>query len=209
MSPHSTRLTPLQESLYNHLLNSKEIRHAREGKQLDTLGAIRQLINICSHPKLLLDTYHAKKQCNEPVSEELVALVEIIQEYNSTHSNASASGGRGAAGSSSGSGSSGNSSSGNPGIGGDSLLNVLFLRFVRRSFLILAIASDLLLHHFKIKLNSLLGNNNTKAPTSGLTRLGMLNPQKAAEMRNFSLKKGFNPNAASSQDRLDPELSGM
>lgn len=41
------RLTPLQETLYQHLLNSKEIRHAREGKQLDTLGAIRQLINIC------------------------------------------------------------------------------------------------------------------------------------------------------------------
>lgn len=110
MSLHSTRLTPLQESLYNHLLNSKEIRHAREGKQLDTLGAIRQLINICSHPKLLLDTYHAKKQCNEPVSEELVALVEIIQQYNNTHSNVSASGGRGAG--------TGSSSSGNPGIGG-------------------------------------------------------------------------------------------
>lgn len=42
-----SRLTPLQETLYNNLLNSKEIRHAREGKQLDTLGAIRQLINIC------------------------------------------------------------------------------------------------------------------------------------------------------------------
>jgi hypothetical protein len=44
--PHC-RLTPLQETLYQHLLSSKEIRHAREGKQLDTLGAIRQLINIC------------------------------------------------------------------------------------------------------------------------------------------------------------------
>ena len=43
------RLTPLQETLYNHLLSSKEIRHAREGKQLDTLGAIRQLINICRY----------------------------------------------------------------------------------------------------------------------------------------------------------------
>ena len=94
------------------MLNSKEIRHAREGKQLDTLGAIRQLINICSHPKLLLDTYYAKKQCNEPVSEELVALVEIIQQYNSAHSNASASG-RGAG--------AGSSSSGNPGIGFDFL----------------------------------------------------------------------------------------
>lgn len=45
----TSRLTPLQESLYTHLLNSKEIKHAREGKQLDTLGAIRQLINICRY----------------------------------------------------------------------------------------------------------------------------------------------------------------
>jgi len=94
--------------LYNHLLNSKEIRHAREGKQLDTLGAIRQLINICSHPKLLLDTYQAKKQCNEPVSEELVALVEIIHQYNNTHRNGSGT-------------TSGSGSGGNAGIAGDCL----------------------------------------------------------------------------------------
>ena len=50
----SDRLTPLQETLYNQLLNSKEIRHAREGKQLDTLGVIRQLINICRY-SLLID----------------------------------------------------------------------------------------------------------------------------------------------------------
>ena len=43
----ASSLTPLQETLYTHLLSSKEIKHAREGKQLDTLGAIRQLINIC------------------------------------------------------------------------------------------------------------------------------------------------------------------
>lgn len=102
------RLTPLQESLYTHLLNSKEIRHAREGKQLDTLGAIRQLINICSHPKLLLDTFHAKQQCNEPVSEELVALVDIIRQYNSNNNN-SASGG-------------GSSGSGGPGTGSGKLI---------------------------------------------------------------------------------------
>ena len=41
------RLTPLQESMYNCLLNSKEMRHISEGKQTNTLNSIRQLINIC------------------------------------------------------------------------------------------------------------------------------------------------------------------
>lgn len=41
------RLTPLQEELYNRLLNSKEIRHIREGKQMNTLNVIRRLISIC------------------------------------------------------------------------------------------------------------------------------------------------------------------
>lgn len=41
------RLTPLQEALYETLLSSKEMRHVREGKQLNTLNSIRQLINIC------------------------------------------------------------------------------------------------------------------------------------------------------------------
>lgn len=50
----------------------------------------------------------------------------------------------------------------------------------------------------------------SKAPMgTGLTRLSMHNPQRAAEMRNFSLKKGFAPGGgAGKQDRLDPELSG-
>lgn len=41
--------------------------------------------SLCSHPKLLLDTYNAKKSCNEPVSDELVALVDIIRQYEAAN----------------------------------------------------------------------------------------------------------------------------
>jgi DNA repair and recombination RAD54-like protein len=41
------KLSPIQETLYNALLSSKEVRHIREGKQTNTLNCIRQLINIC------------------------------------------------------------------------------------------------------------------------------------------------------------------
>ena len=41
------RLTDLQEKMTEMLLNSKEFRNIREGKQLNTLNSIRQLINIC------------------------------------------------------------------------------------------------------------------------------------------------------------------
>ena len=41
------RLTKLQESMTNSLLGSKEYRHIRDGKSINTLNCIRQLINIC------------------------------------------------------------------------------------------------------------------------------------------------------------------
>ena len=41
------RPTPLQLRMYERLLASKETRHIREGKQLNTLNSIRQLINLC------------------------------------------------------------------------------------------------------------------------------------------------------------------
>ena len=41
------RLTPLQEAMYERLLNSKMLRQIRDGKQSNTLNCIRQLINIC------------------------------------------------------------------------------------------------------------------------------------------------------------------
>lgn len=41
------RLSPVQDEIYEMLLNSKEVRHIRDGKQTNTLNTIRQMINIC------------------------------------------------------------------------------------------------------------------------------------------------------------------
>jgi DNA repair and recombination protein RAD54 and RAD54-like protein len=41
------RMTDLQEEMTRVLLNSKEMRHIRDGKHINTLNSIRQLINIC------------------------------------------------------------------------------------------------------------------------------------------------------------------
>lgn len=58
------RLTPLQDQLYDYLTNSKELRHARDGTQQNTLNSIRYMMNICSHPRQILDSYQAKeKEC--------------------------------------------------------------------------------------------------------------------------------------------------
>jgi len=74
------KLSPLQVLLYNHMLNSKEIKHCLEGKQNDTLGHIRRMINICNHPHLIVETY--KKKLSERVDDpELSALVDIIRDY--------------------------------------------------------------------------------------------------------------------------------
>jgi DNA repair and recombination RAD54-like protein len=77
------RLTPLQEALYERLLSSKEIRHIREGKQTNTLGSIRQLINICSHPKLIQQSYQNKLAHKEPIDDDLQAMVELIPKSSS------------------------------------------------------------------------------------------------------------------------------
>lgn len=76
------RLTPLQEALYECCINSKEMRHVREGKQTNTLNSIRQLINICSHPNIVLEAYNAKVSAKEAVDDDLRALVDIIRKHN-------------------------------------------------------------------------------------------------------------------------------
>eukprot|EP00981_Chlorochromonas_danica_P009089 scaffold2486_cov169-Ochromonas_danica.AAC.8 len=76
------RPTPLQLQLYETLLNSKEIRHIQEGKQTNTLNCIHYLSLICfdcnSHPKLVLDTYNRKIASNEPIDDDLRALVQAL-----------------------------------------------------------------------------------------------------------------------------------
>jgi DNA repair and recombination RAD54-like protein len=71
------KLSPIQETLYNSLLNSKEVRHIKEGKQTNTLNSIRQLINICSHPRMIVDNYKAKVEAKEAVEQELKDLANI------------------------------------------------------------------------------------------------------------------------------------
>ena len=52
-----------------------------------------------SHPKLLLDTYQAKRACNESVSDELQSLVDLIHAHTAQHgAGCSGSGGGAAAG---------------------------------------------------------------------------------------------------------------
>lgn len=87
------RLTPLQEALYARLLSSKEIRHIREGKQTNTLNSIRQLINICSHPHLILEQYNRKLADKEPIDDDLAAMVELIPRPSAPVINKPAGGG--------------------------------------------------------------------------------------------------------------------
>lgn len=78
------RLTPIQEQMTNILLNSKEIRAIRDGKQSNTLNVIRQLINICSHPKLIVDLYQSKIYNKEVIDEDLQQLITCYEQENHT-----------------------------------------------------------------------------------------------------------------------------
>ncbi|XP_050212084.1 protein CHROMATIN REMODELING 25 [Mercurialis annua] len=52
------KLTPLQTELYNHFLNSKNVKRAitEETKQSKILAYITALKKLCNHPKLIYDT---------------------------------------------------------------------------------------------------------------------------------------------------------
>ncbi|KAG5185679.1 SNF2 family N-terminal domain-containing protein [Tribonema minus] len=47
------RLTDVQRRIYQHLLDSKEIRHILNGKQTNILSSIGSMQKLCNHPKLL------------------------------------------------------------------------------------------------------------------------------------------------------------
>ncbi len=49
------RLTSIQESMYRHLLNSKEVNHILRGKQTNVLSHIGTIQKLCNHPSLILD----------------------------------------------------------------------------------------------------------------------------------------------------------
>lgn len=57
------RLTPLQQSLYEHFLLSTATRRLLSGsKATGVLSAITCLKKLCNHPKLIYDTLHSKAQ---------------------------------------------------------------------------------------------------------------------------------------------------
>ncbi|MEW5303086.1 MAG: hypothetical protein WDW36_005813 [Sanguina aurantia] len=60
------RLTPLQQSLYRHFLQSKEARRLLSGRSTGVLPAITALKKLCNHPKLIYDAVHSKVQGEDP-----------------------------------------------------------------------------------------------------------------------------------------------
>jgi DNA repair and recombination RAD54-like protein len=43
-------LTEIQENMYSHLCNSKDMQHVLDGKQVNCLGSIQMLMKVNSHP---------------------------------------------------------------------------------------------------------------------------------------------------------------
>ena len=80
------KLTPLQEQLYECVLNSKESRHLRDGKQTNTLNSLRHMLSICSHPDLILSSYRQKHAAgsNSAEDEVLEELHALMVSYNAS-----------------------------------------------------------------------------------------------------------------------------
>ena len=81
------KLTPLQEKLYECVLNSKEARHLRDGKQTNTLNSLRHMLSICSHPDLILSSYRQKHAADSSSAEDevLEELNALMLNYNATN----------------------------------------------------------------------------------------------------------------------------
>jgi DNA repair and recombination protein RAD54 and RAD54-like protein len=72
------RNTALQSELYDLVIKSKNMRHLRDGKQMNTLNSLRHLLQITSHPDLILS---AHKQKGGQHDEELDELANHIVKY--------------------------------------------------------------------------------------------------------------------------------
>jgi DNA repair and recombination protein RAD54 and RAD54-like protein len=75
------RNTPLQSELYDLVIKSKNMRHLRDGKQMNTLNSLRHLLQITSHPDLILS---AHKQKGSQHDEELDELASHIARFYSS-----------------------------------------------------------------------------------------------------------------------------
>lgn len=71
------RLTPLQHEMYDIVIKSKQLRHVRDGKQTKTLNSLRHLLQICSHPDLLLTT---SRQSKSNKNDEESICDEVVEE---------------------------------------------------------------------------------------------------------------------------------
>ena len=55
------KTTPMQRSIYEHLLSEKARVAEKTGKQVDVLACITALKKLCNHPKLIFDAIREKK----------------------------------------------------------------------------------------------------------------------------------------------------
>ncbi len=81
------RLTDIQESMYRHLLNSKEVNHILSGKQTNVLAQIGTIQKLCNHPSLVLDAQYLSEGAgnSSSLSPKLRAeLLSMLPPPNST-----------------------------------------------------------------------------------------------------------------------------
>ena len=48
-------LTSIQQNMYQHLVDSKDMHHVLDGKQVNCLGSIQMLMKLCNHPTLIAE----------------------------------------------------------------------------------------------------------------------------------------------------------
>lgn len=48
-------LTEIQQNMYQHLVNSKDMQHVLDGKQVNCLSSIQMLMKLCNHPSLIAE----------------------------------------------------------------------------------------------------------------------------------------------------------
>lgn len=74
-------LTPLQDAMYDKLLSSKECRHILDGRNSNALNTIRFMINLCSHPDLIVSAHKSKLKARE-IDHTLAELAEVAEQFN-------------------------------------------------------------------------------------------------------------------------------
>ena len=48
-------LTTIQQNMYQHLVEQKDMQHVMDGKQVNSLGSIQMLMKLCNHPTLIAE----------------------------------------------------------------------------------------------------------------------------------------------------------